>query len=257
MISLIVISTLFIDRTLTMVSAIPTTCDDPVGTYPGTTITYTCNDMVSSFSSCWELEELTTEDCCMCFPPSTTVSSTSSSSSSSTTTESPTYIYDLSNCDGDDYCTITAKSDCQDAANELGNGDTIAFDLDTDRRVAGCSTNNKGNLRFNSDLDSPVSHQTNGQKRVLCKDCLFPADYMFLDAECDGTNYCTVQTLEDCEYGAYYLGHFDTKANLKNDSEIVAGCSINHGGGLRFNYDLETPQIHNTYGNQKVLCQKC
>jgi len=71
---------------------------------------------------------------------------------------------------------------------------------------------------------------------------------------CDGYSNCEITTFEECEAAAIEIGHTDSTANALDTPSKVSYCSINQGGGLRFNADssMTTP---NEFGN--VLCMDC
>lgn len=81
--------------------------------------------------------------------------------------------------------------------------------------------------------------------------------YIFDIEQCDGTMYCNIETEIECEMAAQLLGHSDTRANLFDTTDKVAGCSINNGGGLRFNENLDSSFVHAIWGEQKVICTRC
>ena len=81
--------------------------------------------------------------------------------------------------------------------------------------------------------------------------------FAWADRQCDGTEYCTIETKEPCEKAAAELGNEDTKANALSKTQQVAGCSTGRTGALRFNEELASTAMHGTNGDKKVICQLC
>ena len=84
----------------------------------------------------------------------------------------PRYVQTEEFCDLDeDQCGIETLEECELAAVALGRGDTQANALDTTFVVAGCSTNNQGNLRFNANLNSTAINAAGAKRYVFCREC--------------------------------------------------------------------------------------
>lgn len=172
---------------------------------------------------------------------------------------------------GAGYCDIQTAKECANAAVAVGLEDTTPRERTRSDQVAGCSTTKSGSLRFNADSTSTVVHNTGNGQTVLCQSCTAPTtttsgpgacmpgmDYCYHDGECPGSIWgsaCPITTQADCEAGAAMLGHTDTVANVLSDTNKIAGCSINNGGGLRFNTMGTT--THNTGGSQSIVCGFC
>jgi len=71
------------------------------------------------------------------------------------------------------------------------------------------------------------------------------------------SEYCVIETKDECEAAADYLQLADTTANVITRSNQVAGCSTNNKGGLRLNQDFTSQVIHTTGGQRQVLCGPC
>ena len=120
-------------------------------------------------------------------------------------------------------------------------------------QVAGCSTNQGGGLRFNSNLGSTKVHTTSGDAAVICGECgtvttatttatttapttstvatttTDSGQYQAASGSCDGTSYCTIETKADCEAAAAALGNPDTTANgLDTSTQVRPAVGIVH-----------------------------
>jgi len=83
-------------------------------------------------------------------------------------------------------------------------------------------------------------------------------DPVFQEAQRQCTDpLCTIDTLAKCEMAAQQLGWSDTTANPISSTTVVAGCSTNNGGGLRFNDVLTSAAAHPTGGQKRVFCMEC
>lgn len=172
-------------------------------------------------------------------------------------------------CDGTTYCTIQTPAECELAAAALSHPDTTARHRNKVDQVAGCNTNGNGNLRFNYDLTSSVVHNTAQGQQVFCvgcgeattttagpNACDISNPYCVQDGECYGSmNACPIADKATCESASASLG-MDSTANDLNDATKVGACSVNAGGGLRFN-TAATVEAHNADQGQKVICEYC
>ena len=250
----------FVNLCLFVPFVIAEQCSDILTTDP---FPYSCDDISASFSleECFEIEDLTGHDCydcCVEFNSHETLSSTSTSTSTPCSTLTPSlFSFQTGSCDESNYCTLLTKNYCQNAALSLGHWDTTANVLDRTDVVSGCSTNNRGGLRFNEVMENGVEHSSSNGKKVLCMLCNIDFDnYSYVDGQCDGEYYCSIDNIEECQDVALELGHDDTTANLIDKSNAVYGCSINNRGGLRFNQNVNSTHVHAT-GGSYVLCKRC
>ena len=85
--------------------------------------------------------------------------------------EDQPYAFYIGECDENYYCTITSQGICEEAALFLSHPDTTANVIDKTNAVAGCSTNNGGGLRLNTNFLSTHVHDSSNDKKVLCEKC--------------------------------------------------------------------------------------
>ena len=207
-------------------------------------------------------------------------SSTSTTSSSSVTTAQP-YRTAISKCDGVEYCTLDSKTECEVGATQLGIPFPNSYSISSTIRVAGCATMADGDLRFNSFLGSDVEHPSGGGKVVICGLCgpttssttgstsptttssssggssgTLPP-YSSTTWSCDGEEYCTLPSKNECTAAATYLGISFPQAYTVSSTSKVAGCATMADGDIRFNSYLHSKGVHSPTGDRVVLCGLC
>ena len=86
-------------------------------------------------------------------------------------------------------------------------------------------------------------------------------EYAYAETQCDGIDYCTIESVEECDAAASFLLYTDTKAYTFSHSTRVPGCSINNAASLRFNSNLGSTGTNHydpvNFPFRKVLCQRC
>ena len=74
---------------------------------------------------------------------------------------------------------------------------------------------------------------------------------------CACSGLCSIETSQQCEQAVAFVGHSDVTANTINREIAPPGCSVNLGGGLRFNEDLSSTKPQGPNGAGIVLCEVC
>ena len=189
----------------------------------------------------------------------------------------------------ENYCQILTPEACEEAARQIGiSGDGDANIIYAANAVAGCSTNNRGNLRFNSFLDSTFVHPNRDEDlHLFCMPCspldfgleqlnhapcpddivvteptddedmsTTPEQILQADTLCECEGLCSIESLPECEAAAAARGYPDTTANARTSLTMVRGCSTNNKAGLRFN-DAPSMRLHTATAGKDVLCKPC
>ena len=174
-------------------------------------------------------------------------------------------------------CTLDSVAKCEVAAATVGQSDTTANIIDRSTQPRGCSINTKGGLRFNLDADSTTTQNPGNAGPVLCVECntattddinsfapssspagwQCPQQFAVGRGLCECSGLCSITTSQRCEQAAALVGHSDVTANIISHDGAPPGCSINAGGGLRFNEDVSATRPQGPNGEGPVLCEVC
>ena len=211
---------------------------------------YTCNDLIDEYESCdYEVIGRWCDHCYAC----------------ATTTLDPNGVRvhgGIRSCEETfpDHCTPLSREKCEetvqwvrdnhlwyDLPNTIQNINDLSYPY-------GCLYDqNTNELFWNREFESTA---TRNYVFVLCPVCNLDP-YVYMDRECDEKQFCTIETVEDCEAGATFLGNTDLTAKLKNSQKLVAGCSTGAKSNLRYNQDLDNEKEHRIAGERKVICKAC
>ena len=173
-----------------------------------------------------------------------------------------------------DFCRFRVSFDSMETESEplleLGNGQdnqalystTVTFAAadadawDNIYLIFAADVNNRNDRCFLDDV-SVVASVLPEQPTTSTSPVPSLEPYQAVGFGCDGSTYCHIQSIEDCEAAAVYLDLPDTTSNTDNSETRSPGCATNNLGNLRYNSFLDTGLQLGTQNGKVVLCALC